>query len=257
MFYGTVVHQVLDLAHAHYGGLIDASTPGSIPTEADIQEYFTEVENGLRARRIYAVQTVREHALAVLKRFNALEGPSLYPRVVDTECRLQADQGEYILHGNVDVLARTEDSSRQQERAPSPGELELWDYKGTTKPSIRSPDFENYRFQMLVYAELYRLKTGVLPASGTLYFLNELAGDPPPSARPINATISLQFSQSEVNVAMDVFRRTVADIERCKAAGHWPDPDTPPTEETCDACDFRWNCQAAVSFGRQYDMLYP
>jgi putative RecB family exonuclease len=68
---------------------------GTLPTEHDIDTYFTEVENALIARRIRAVQSVREQARTILKRFNSLEGPVLYPRIIDTECRLQADQGAY------------------------------------------------------------------------------------------------------------------------------------------------------------------
>ncbi len=255
MFYGTVVHQVLDIAHAHYAGLLEPSLKDQIPTDEDIDEYFTQVENGLRARRIYAVRNVREHAKKVLKRFNSLEGPTLYPRVVDTECRLQADRGDYILHGNVDVLARTADAAQIQ--TPDPSHMELWDYKGTRRPSITSPDFENYRFQMLVYAELYRMKTGSLPETGILYFLSELADDPPPNARPINATLEVNFDQEQVHRAMEEFQHTVADIEQCRLLRQWPDPGEPPTEETCDACDVRWNCRAATRFGRGYDMLYP
>jgi len=103
LFYGTVIHQVLDRAHAHYRGELGVP-PGNLPTDNDIENYFTEVENALIARRIRAVQSVRDQAKSILKRFNSLEGPTLYPRIIDTECRLQADQGQYILHGNVDVL---------------------------------------------------------------------------------------------------------------------------------------------------------
>lgn len=255
MFYGTVVHQVLDLAHAHYAGLLDPSVRDHIPSDDNIDEYFTEVENGLRARRIYAVRNVKEHAKKVLKRFNRLEGPALYPRVVDTECRLQADRGTFILHGNVDVLAQTENAAHAQNQIPS--DMELWDYKGTRKPTITSPDFRNYRFQMLVYAELYRMKTGTLPARGVLYFLSELADDPAPTARPVNAVIDLVFGDEEVREAMEEFGRTVADIEQCRLLRQWPDPGESPTEETCDACDARWKCQAATRFGRSYPMLHP
>ena len=103
LFYGTIIHQVLDRAHAHYRGELGVP-PGTFPTDADIDNYFTQVENALIARRIRAVQSVRDQAKNILKRFNSLEGPTLYPRIIDTECRLQADQGQYILHGNVDVL---------------------------------------------------------------------------------------------------------------------------------------------------------
>ena len=79
LFYGTIIHQVLDRAHAHFRGELGAPG-GSLPDDADIESYFGEVENALRARRIRAGDRVREQALRILKRFNSLEGPSLYPR---------------------------------------------------------------------------------------------------------------------------------------------------------------------------------
>ena len=78
LFYGTVVHQVLDRAHAHFQGKLGAP-PGTRPTDSDIENYFTEVENALKARRIRAVSNVRDQALRVLQRFNSLEGPVSVP----------------------------------------------------------------------------------------------------------------------------------------------------------------------------------
>lgn len=106
LFYGTIIHQALDRAHAHFEGKLDVPQ-GAFPTDDDIERYFLEIENSLKARQIRAVQNARDQALRVLKRFNNLEGPDLYPRVMDTECRLQSDREDYILHGNVDVLARS------------------------------------------------------------------------------------------------------------------------------------------------------
>ena len=91
LFYGTVIHQVLDRAHAHFRGELGVPQ-GTLPTNSDIENYFKEVENALVARRIRAVQSVRDQALEILQRFNSLEGPGLYPRIIDTECRLQANQ---------------------------------------------------------------------------------------------------------------------------------------------------------------------
>lgn len=248
LFYGTVIHEVLDRAHAHYRGLIGPQQKGSFPTDRDIQDYFQEVENSLRARRIRAVNQVRDQALEVLKRFNRLEGPALYPRVFDTECRLQADQGTYILHGNVDVLAT--DPTR-------PDAVEIWDYKGSRKPSRGEPTYEKHVFQMQVYAELYRRRTGQVPRRAILYYLNELAGPTPPQTRPANATLEVTFDPNSVNQAMSSFNTTVQAIEQGHNTNSWPNPNNPPTEETCDACDLRWNCQAAKNLGRNYPMRYP
>ena len=181
LFYGTIIHQVLDRAHAHFRGELGAPS-GTMPADSDIEGYFTEVENALKARRIRAVGNVREQALNVLKRFNSLEGPAVYPRIIDTECLLQTDQQDYILHGNVDVLANAD--------GPNTGQVEIWDYKGSKRPSMGDPEYQRYVFQLQVYADLYRRKTGTAPTKAILYFLNELAPGPAPQTRPINALLN-------------------------------------------------------------------
>ena len=246
LFYGTIIHQVLDRAHAHYEGKLNVPR-GTFPEDDDIERYFLEIENSLKARQIRAVKNVRDQALRVLKRFNNLEGPDLYPRVMDTECRLQSDRDDYILHGNVDVLARSIGSD----------EVEIWDYKGASKPSMNDVAYQRYRFQMQVYAELYKRNTGRTPAKAILYFLNELASDPEPTTRPVNAVMEVDINPNEVNDALQSFGQTVKDIESCKAARKWPDPSEPPSERTCTACDLRWSCNAAAKLGRKYPLSYP
>ena len=248
MFYGTIVHQVLDHAHAHFRGELGVPQ-GTMPTDSDIERYFTEVENALKARRIRAVRNVREQALRVLKRFNSLEGPTLYPRIFETECLLQADQQDYILHGNVDVLAHSESGKGDQ--------VEIWDYKGARRPSMGDPEYQRYIFQLQVYAELYRRKTGQEPTKAVLYFLNELAPDPAPQTRPVNALLEVNLDPSAVQQALQSFGQTVQQIESCRSSRQWPDPAEAPSEATCDACDLRWNCSAAAKFGRNYSLIYP
>jgi hypothetical protein len=247
LFYGTIIHQVLDRAHAHYRGEL-AVAAGTLPTDSDIDSYFSEVENALIARRIRAVQSVREQAKLILKRFNSLEGPTLYPRIIDTECRLQAEQGQYILHGNVDVLVASDVGN---------GAVEIWDYKGAYRPSLNDPDYQRYVFQMQVYADLYRQKTGQAPTKAVLYFLNELSGTNAPQTRPVNALLEVSLDAHEVQQALQSFGQTVQQIEGCRMTRHWPNPVDAPALQTCNACDLRWNCNAAVSFGRQYPMRFP
>lgn len=243
-FYGTIVHQVLDRAHHHYQGKLGAPH-GSVPSDADIEFYYREVENALTARRIRTVQNVRDQALRVVQRFNAIEGPSLYPRVLDTECRLQATQDKYILEGIVDVLA-----------ASSEG-VEIWDYKGSNRPSLGTPEYERYVFQLQVYADLYRQKTGSTPAKAVLYFLNELAPNPAPSKQPVSATLEVELSPESVKKALQSFDDTVNTIMHCRSTGQWPVPQAPPRQATCDECDFRWNCNTARKLGRNYQMRHP
>ena len=156
----------------HFFGLINPSTRNQFPTEHDVEIYFNQVEEGLRAKGIRAINTeLRETALRVLSRFNKIEGPTLYPNVIDTECTLQSDRGNYILHGKVDVLR---DISAGQ-TVPNYDQVEIWDYKGSRFPDMRRPEgirkLERYTSQMLAYANLYRLKTGNYPLKGVLYWL--------------------------------------------------------------------------------------
>lgn len=247
LFYGTVIHQVLDRAHAHFRGELGVPA-GTMPTDADIDTYFTQVENALKSRRIRAVQSVKDQAKTILKRFNSLEGPVLYPRVIDTECRLQADQGQFILHGNVDVLVASNVTG---------GNVEIWDYKGAYKPSLGDPDYQRYVFQMQVYSDLYRQKTGTAPSKAILYFLNELSGNPAPQTRPVNAMLEVNLSPPVVQQALLSFGQTVQQIETCRLTRTWPDPAVAPTLTTCNACDLRWNCNAAINLGRNYPMIFP
>ncbi len=245
LFYGTVIHQVLDRAHAHYRGEL-GQPGGTLPSNADIERYFTEVEIALRARRIRAAQRVRDQALDILQTFNNLEGPILYPRILDTECRLQADQGNYILHGNIDVLA---------DSIGVPGGVEIWDYKGAFRPSVGDADFQRYVFQMQVYADLYRQKTGQTPTKAVLYFLNEL--NQSPGKRPVNALLEVNLDSQSVQQALHSFGQTVTDIEACRVSRNWPGPVSAPSLQSCNACDLRWNCASAHGFGRKYQLIYP
>ena len=258
LFYGTVVHQVLDRAHAHYGGLLDPSTRGSLPTDEDIERYFAQVQNSLRARGIRGARVqVEEQALELVKTFNREEGPGLYPRVVDTEHRMQSDETSYILSGTVDVLAAPNDVDRGF------GSLEIWDYKGLRRPPDNDPRPEDFEFQMLVYAALYHRRHGVYPRVANLYFLNELADDKRSMAeRRQRALMAVPIDPQRVEVAVDSFRGTVSEIERCRAANHWPAPDMGrgPGEETCVACDRRWNCPTVrqdTSMSTRIPLRYP
>lgn len=257
IWFGTIIHQVLDKLHMHYYGLIDPNTNGQIPSEADVDQYFTEVEDSLRARGIRAInQRVRDTALKVLKIFNEVEGSSLYPNVIDTECSLEADQQHYILHGKVDVL-RDISVGRT---IPNYNPVEIWDYKGSRFPNINRQDgqkkLRSYTFQMLVYAHLYRLKYGNFPLKGVLYFMNELDVTPEPTSRPTQATHEVDFRDPSnlqlVTQAMQSFDQTVADIEQCKQIDSWDPPQQAPDKETCDICDLRWNCTLV-----SYPMRHP
>ena len=245
IFFGQIIHQVLDRCHRHYSGFFN-HPKGTMPTDSDIDQYFKEVEQALRAHGVRpASPIVAEQATQVLKTFNSLEGPTLYPRVLDTEYRLESERQHFVLRGVVDVLA-----------ADDSGEPEIWDYKGTDKPDLSSKDLTEFEWQMSVYAELYKVKAGHYPKRAVLYFLNELKtkkGDPSIASRPTRAVHIVDFMRDGVEAngmptlvrqGLDEFDITAADIMTCKAAHKWdaPQGNKVPDDKTCDICDIRWNC---------------
>ena len=246
IFYGTIIHQVLDRCHRHYSGLM-GHPKGSMPTDSDIDLYFGEVENALRAHGVRPPSPSAAHkAKKVIKIFNKIEGPELYPRVFDTEYRLESDREKYILRGVVDVIASSTHSSND------PGQMEIWDYKGTYRPGYSSKTLKDYRYQMCIYAELYKAKSGSYPAKGVLYFLNELDLDPVPTERPRRALHEVSFKPSLIAEAMASFDKTAIEIIKCRLQKKWPLPEKEPDKATCDICDKRWDCPVV-----QYKIRYP
>jgi putative RecB family exonuclease len=208
-----------------------------MPSDLDIDRYFGEVENALRSHGVRpASPAVTQKALRVLKLFNRIEGPLLYPRVFDTEYRLESDRGQYILRGVVDVLAIAPGVDGD------PSKMEIWDYKGTKMPNLSSKELQDYGWQMCVYAELYRVRSGVYPAKAVLYFLNELDQNPEPQSRPLRAVHEVNFTQQMIHDALAEFNLTANQIIACQANMTWPIPAHDPGKETCDICDIRWNC---------------
>ncbi len=269
LYFGTIIHQVLDRCHIHYHGGVNPSTKGSLPDDglilnnseivdyfdevrdaervkssmptapSDIISYFIEVENGLKSRGIRAItRDLRLQAVRILQYFNALEGPVLYPRVIDTEYRLQADRNTHILRGVVDLLVDT------SSHTGDPADCEIWDYKGTSYLKLTADDLKTYKFQMLVYAWLYEQKHGVRPRQANLYFLNELDGKTPPKKRPINALLSVDLESYAIKEAVDQFTQTVTEIEQARKLDQWPPakPGTISEVQDCAICDLRWDC---------------
>lgn len=282
IYFGTLVHQVLDRCHNHFHGMIDPAKAGTLPDDGkvltrdqisawfdaldqavrdgnpqpapptEMLHYFMEVERGLRSRGIRPVsRDLRVKAAVILQNFNAIEGPKLYPRVLDTEYRLQADQQSHILHGVVDLLVEHEGAGTD------PQDCELWDYKGVDPLKLTKSDWETYRFQMRVYARLYQLKHGVFPKRARLYFVNMLDLDKLPATTPANAVFDVSLGDPEVGAAEMAFKDTVTDIEAARLADTW----TPPaksdiSEQTCAICDLRWDCPTANA-GSPVKMRYP
>ena len=240
-YVGQVIHQVLDRAHLHYSGRITSATKNQIPNDDQIEVYFNEVDSALRAHGIRPFNPeLGDYVLKLLQRFNGIEGDELYPRVKDTEHKLQSDRGNYILHGVVDVLVSSTDSDEKS--------VEIWDYKGSKHPkestSFGEKILEDYKFQMLVYSSLFNLRNGYYPTKGVIYFLGELQ-DQSITSRPTSAIQEVQLDDAEMNRALQSFDSTVNQIKSSRDTDSWAPPrDGHETagRETCDACDLRWSC---------------
>ncbi|MDG6971043.1 MAG: PD-(D/E)XK nuclease family protein [Nitrososphaerota archaeon] len=235
LFFGTVIHQTLDKAHAHFRGEIEGTHPGSIPTENDINGYFEKAAGALEAQGVHRMSNEsRDKALAYVQEFNRSFGPEVYPRIIDTEHRLQKDKGTYILHGIVDVVAAPEGASGWDG-------YEIWDYKGAKRPKRTDDgdrDMKNYEFQMRVYAHLYELRNGVRPKRAILWFLGE--------RRREHQQHAVDLSDTSITTAVGAFEETVEAIESSIRSDDWSSISVAnaPSIETCNACDLRWNCSA-------------
>jgi len=257
LWFGTIIHQTLDKLHLQYKGLVDPTMQGKVPTEDDVERYFRQVNMSLRARGIRGYNDDNEiHALAILRRFNELEGARLYPHIIDTECAFQTQQETYVLEGVVDVLRDLTHETVPQGYEP----VEIWDYKAGYNPSsnrteTRSRLYEDYEFQMLVYAELYRLRTGMYPTRGILYFMNELVQkrgkksawvSVPDKQAQQRAMLVFDFTDPKILIriqeAMAQYGHIVAEIEQRKLTNLWP-PSDHPGRDTCATCDKRWDCE--------------
>jgi DNA helicase II / ATP-dependent DNA helicase PcrA len=244
IFYGTILHEVLDRAHHHWQGYDDPRTKGTLPNDNDIDNYFSEVESSLRARGIRAFNNeLIDQARRILKTFNKIEGPHLYPLVLDTECKVSNHRANYIMEGVVDVLIGPADDPKNPPGSPS--EWEIWDYKGQKRPKSGA-DLTRYEYQMRVYASLYRMKYGCLPKASKLYFLNELDVDGI-SSRPSTSILDVSITDSEIDEAMNNFDSTASQIQKSSETNTWPAPTPKEVQEikdTCVICDFRWSCSA-------------
>ena len=104
IYYGTLIHQVLDRAHAHYAGLRDPKTKDQIPTDRDIKYYFKEVDTALRARGIRSniyvgnPETCRRFLSGVVWMTKKAQ--------VGVPCRKSMDIGTRSIAGSVDGAMR-------------------------------------------------------------------------------------------------------------------------------------------------------
>lgn len=232
LFFGRVVHETLDRAHRHFAGDLEGVSEGTVPDDDDIENYFTDVAEALKARNIYPMsEEAEETALKYIQRFNRREGEWLYPRVKDTEYRLQSNREDFILEGVVDVLTSDDDGN------------EIWDYKAGQRPESGT-ELEDYRAQLYTYAELYRYREEEYPDRGVIYFLGEESRD--------EAMFEIEFAEGAVEGSITEFEQTVEDIETDRQNQDWFEISEAerPSDATCVECDLRWNCPARPEYQR-------
>ena len=239
IFIGTIIHEVLDRAHGHYAGKRNPLTKGSVPSDENIKDFFEEVENALRSQGMRVPGQVKDFALRILTSFNKIEGKDLYPRVIDTEHRLQAEREDYILYGVVDVLLSGVDKEGNERK-------EIWDYKGTRRPGndrAGKKRMEDYFFQMQVYANLYKLRNLEYPSKAFIYFVGELQDET--TKRPDSALLEIDLQEEKIEKALSAFDNTVEEISASREKQEWPPAENGSEtagKETCVICDQRWSC---------------
>jgi putative RecB family exonuclease len=241
-WHGTLIHQVLSMLHRKYFQNVKLRDKGIMddnqvmPTDKDVEEFFKKANETLKSRGIHPKSRENEERiLNILKTFNEKEGKTLYPKIIDTELRLQADMGNYILYGVIDAVVEGNDG------------IEIWDYKGMKFPvpdqdGKKNKKLERYEYQMRVYAELYKQRFGNYPSKCVLYFMNELNT---PNSQNLKYEIDFSDENNIVKIkeSIDDFSNTVGEIEYCKENNDWS-IEKESDKETCDVCDLKWGCPA-------------
>ncbi len=135
-----------------------------------------------------------------------------------------------------------------------PGDMEIWDYKGTQASTTYIADYVR---QLLTYAALYRERTGTLPVRCVLFFINERKQD----QRLLAVKVDEQLVEAAVSWTHEQVRAlqaTTAVFEQdplSVIAGEFALRDRPlgqrlsaESTKQCTACSFRIGCDEYWSF---------
>jgi len=271
LYFGNVIHQVLDRAHIHYKRTLFETGNGEVPSDLDLFGYFRSVEKGLFARSISPfsrgpsgkleekdnadlcsatydtlserIGNERASAFVKIRLFNSIYGKDLYPKIVDTECRLDVAEKDYSITGVVDVLKHDELDN-----------IEIWDYK-----SYKSSDFDNNSpfardaiLQMQVYCRTYELRTGIKPSMGVIVCIGDLDPKLPLKKQSGKVMHNVdKISTDDFEIAINEFRKTIEDIRKSSIDRLWKESES-PDDQTCDACPIRWSCRT-----KEYPRRFP
>jgi putative RecB family exonuclease len=252
-YFGTLVHDVLDQIHRDYRIGDDLPDRGVL-NDLVLQAHDRLVRSGVRA---YNPRYQRERAELLIARFLDLFGTSFFQNVQETEFKISRalqtseEQLDFVLEGVVDVLGGAVSHDLQLPYSTEPDDIEIWDYKSGQVPGQEERELQAYKYQMRVYAELYRQQSGEYPARAVLIFLGELEDDDrwrmadgDPSMFP-RLVYPISPNPRHIEEAMTDFGATVEAIEeeRSRPYGEqWQAPAHEVPEQTCRACELRYNC---------------
>jgi PD-(D/E)XK nuclease superfamily len=237
---GHILHRTIKHLYDRYQAEHASGQSIWLPGELDVREECQVAEEAARAQGLPRLsQAQSERLRAMLSAFHALEAPTFYPQVREAEVNLQwlweeAPGGPLLLEGKVDVVVTGE-------RAGGTG-IVLWDYKTTQQPDPGA-EMRAYRWQMQLYALLYRRCFGVVPDGTVLYFMGELAQHARLSGRPPRAMFEMAATERDEEQTLAWLRRALELEERCRATGHWDPPEAEQVpHRMCKGCQVRWSC---------------
>ena len=117
-------------------------------------------------------------------------------------------------------------------------------------PRYSSARSESHGF-LFIMTPLYHLRVFLMQP------LNELADDPEPTARPVNAALEVGVDESQLKRALRSFNQTVQEIETRKANAARPNPSAAPSERTCEVCGLGWHCSRRQKFRNEPPARLP
>jgi hypothetical protein len=252
-FFGTLVHDVLDSINRDY------KLTKELPSRQEIKDKLDKAHQRLRASGVRAYNEARqvEKAERMISNFVELVGHPFFSNITKTEYELKnvmkTPNGlDYMIGGVVDILAGAASHDLGLLDNAQSDDVEIWDYKSGNRNS--SKEFlKDYQYQMMVYAELYKQQMGKYPSRCVLVFLGEVDMKDWESKKHSIDNFKdmfyiLDFSKSQTNIqdALKDFHSTVEQIEaeRSKPFGEqWSAPTHNVDEDTCVACEIRYNCE--------------
>lgn len=251
-YFGTLTHDVMDAINREY------RATGALPERTGIEQMVEQAHERLWRSGVRPYNSVaqRRRVILLIERFLKLTGEAFFKNVRETEYELEhamtTHKGrDYVLHGIVDVLAGSISNDLGLSYSTNPADVEIWDYKSGRQPEKNEATLHDYEYQMRMYAEMYRLRTGSFPARCVLVFMGELADEDAHAFAKGRAShfpklfYPIDPNPDKIAAVEGDFHQTVENIEddRAKPYEHqWAPPPSGSDAQTCAACDLRYNC---------------